>query len=170
MKKTRPCCKCFTKCRRQQEAFPSTAQPRASSPATTKPRLRRHQMVLPREGSLSARAVLGGKQQSSRRGGQQPPVPPLLMQKGFVPRAQAVQGPGASRTLCSAWGAPRGPGFHAGSGLGLCLSGWGQQFSAGHIPSSCLSPGHAELAFAERLSPAQSCCPARLQKLELQIT
>lgn len=35
MKKTRPCCKCFTKCRRQREAFPGTARPRASSPATT---------------------------------------------------------------------------------------------------------------------------------------
>lgn len=35
MKKTRPCCKCFTKCRRQREAFPGTARPRASSSATT---------------------------------------------------------------------------------------------------------------------------------------
>lgn len=60
MKKTRPCCKCFTKCRRQQEAFPSTAQPRASSPATTKPWLWRHQMVLPREGSLSEGLCLVG--------------------------------------------------------------------------------------------------------------
>lgn len=52
-------------------------------------------MVLPREGSLSERAVLGGKQQSSGRGGQQPPISSLLlpvMHKGFVPQAHGRAG------------------------------------------------------------------------------
>lgn len=87
-------------------------------------------MVFPREGDLSERAVLGGKQQSSRKGGQQPPISsplPCMMQKvASCHKPMAVQGPGASRTLCSPQEAPTGPGFHAGSGLGLCLTGWGE--------------------------------------------
>lgn len=127
MKKTRPCCKCFTKCRRQREAFPDTARPRASSPATTSA------MALEAwdGASQGGKSVLkGGKQQSSRRGGQQPPIlsllPHMMQKAASCHKPTAVQRPGASRTLCSPQEAPRGPGFHAGSGLGLCLTGWGE--------------------------------------------
>lgn len=90
-----------------------------------------------------------------------------------------VQGSRAGSNLCSPLAAHRGPDSHAGSGLGLCLTQPGLETATGsgiwpwpqpQLRAGCLKPSTCRRwPLRERMSPAQSCCPARLQKLELQI-
>lgn len=98
---------------------------------------------------------------------------------GALGRPTGVQGPRAGSNLCSPLAARRGPDSHAGSGLGLCLTQPGLETATGsgiwpwpqpQLRAGCLKPSTCRRwPLRERMSPAQSCCPARLQKLELQI-
>jgi len=64
------------------------------------------------------------------------------------------QGAGSGSTLCS----PRAPGS------------WPWPGDGSELRARCLQPSPCRRwPSRERTSPAQSCCPARLQKLELQI-